>query len=68
MKKKVLNHKLSLNKKTVVNLNNGEMINLKGGYLTQYGNTCPVTVCPGCLSLNLTECIDVCAPTPPFTA
>jgi natural product precursor len=68
MKRKAIKLKLSLNKKTVANLDTGEMNHLKGGYLTEVGLTCPVTVCPGCLSLNLTQCPEICFPDPPITS
>jgi hypothetical protein len=46
MKTKNLSPKLSLNKKTIANLNNKEMKNLIGGYPATFGpNSCEFNVC-----------------------
>ncbi|MGD2085894.1 MAG: class I lanthipeptide [Candidatus Aminicenantes bacterium] len=40
MKTKKLNRKLRLNKKTISNLYSADMLNLRGGAATQYGDSC----------------------------
>lgn len=49
MKKKAFSQKLSLNKKTIANLGNGEMSKLNGGGLyTDDDWSCPYTLCCHC--------------------
>ncbi len=60
MKRKKFNKRLSLNKKTVANLDSREMKSLNGGYeITIY-----VTNCPQCDDLSIVYCISVNAPCP----
>ena len=59
MKTKKINKRLTLNKKTIVNLANAEMNAAKGGYETEIGAYCDSEIC----SVIHTFCDDVC----PFT-
>jgi natural product precursor len=62
MSTKKFHKKLTLNKKTVSNLDSSEMNKLNGGYLTNVGDTCPITVCEGCITLYATQCPNLCLP------
>jgi hypothetical protein len=69
MKTKTFKKKLTLNKKTVVNLNNSELNDVKGGCATEV-QSCPLPntsnymmicetccgTCSGCKTLPLTNC------------
>jgi hypothetical protein len=59
MKPKKFNKKLALNKKTIVNLNHGQLGNMRGGFtLTPCTDeTCRITVCASC------ETCDTCGNT-----
>jgi hypothetical protein len=55
MKSKKFEKKLALNKKTIVNLNNGQLGHVKGGCVDTYPS-CPFTISDDCVTLRFTGC------------
>jgi hypothetical protein len=61
MKSKQFNKKMTLNKKTVANLNNGEMREVNGGDICPHKITYQAGSCPTvCYTMNSDKSIVVC--------
>jgi len=56
MKTKAFKKKLALNKKTIVNLSNGHMGNIKGGDIQTGSGHPPCEISCGCVTLKFTGC------------
>ena len=61
MKSKAFSKKLSLNKKTVANLNNKEMQGIYGGETVE-PTICKTRCVTDCVMCTMTRCSDCCIP------